>query len=115
MARLLIKTGFGKQTLELRFGTNRVGRDPDCDFPMIIPRVFQPLRTVLSGEGVLIRDCGSTNGTFVNGDPVKEAWLASGQTVNLGDVELSSSPPRSTLDPSTSASVPNRRWCLKAA
>ena len=31
MARLLIKTeGLENQTLELRFGTNRVGRDPDC-------------------------------------------------------------------------------------
>jgi hypothetical protein len=43
---------------------------------------------VLSAEGVLLRDCDSTNGTFVNGDPVKEAWLLPGQTVNLGDVEL---------------------------
>ena len=37
---------------------------------------------------MLIRDCDSTNGTFVNGDPVKEAWLLPGQTVNLGDVEI---------------------------
>ena len=43
---------------------------------------------MLSGDGVLIRDCDSTNGTFVNGEPVKEAWLHPGQTVRLGDVEL---------------------------
>jgi len=30
----------------------------------------------------------STNGTFVNGDPVKEAWLASRPDGELGDVEL---------------------------
>ena len=36
----------------------------------------------------MLRDCDSTNGTFVNGDPVKEAWLLPGQTVSLGDVEL---------------------------
>jgi hypothetical protein len=37
---------------------------------------------------VIIRDCGSTNGTFVDGEQVKEAKLRSGQTVHLGDVEL---------------------------
>ena len=90
MARLLIKTGgLENQTLELRFGTNHVGRDPDCDFPIDHPTVSSNhCELVLSSEGVLIRDCGSTNGTFVNGDPVKEAWLLPGQTVNLGDVEL---------------------------
>ena len=90
MARLLIKTGgFENQTFELRLGANRVGRDPDCDFPIDHPTVSSNhCELVLSGEGVLIRDCGSTNGTFVNGDPVKEAWLLPGQTVNLGDVEL---------------------------
>jgi pSer/pThr/pTyr-binding forkhead associated (FHA) protein len=90
MARVLIKTGgLENQTFELRFGTNRVGRDPDSDFSIDHPTVSSHhCELVLSSEGVLIRDCDSTNGTFVNGDPVKEAWLLPGQTVNLGDVEI---------------------------
>jgi hypothetical protein len=90
MARVLIKTsGFENQTFELRFGTNRVGRDPDSDFPIDHPTVSTAhCELVLSSEGVLIRDHDSTNGTFVNGDQVREAWLLPGQTVNLGDVEL---------------------------
>jgi transcription elongation factor Elf1 len=90
MARLLIKTeGFENRTYELRFGANRVGRDSSSDFPINHPTVStHHCEVVLSSEGVLIRDCGSTNGTFVNGDPVQEAWLLPGQTVNLGDVEL---------------------------
>jgi hypothetical protein len=90
MARLLIKTGgLENQTLELRFGTNRVGRGPDCDFPIDHPTVSSNhCELVLSSEGVMLRDCDSTNGTFVNGDPVKEAWLLPGQTVSLGNVEL---------------------------
>jgi pSer/pThr/pTyr-binding forkhead associated (FHA) protein len=90
MARLLIKTGgLENQALELRFGANRVGRDPDCDFPIVHSTVStNHCELILSGEGVLIRDCDSTNGTFVNGDPVKEAWLLPGQMVSLGDVEL---------------------------
>jgi pSer/pThr/pTyr-binding forkhead associated (FHA) protein len=90
MARLLIRTaGLENQTLELRLGINRVGRDPENDFPIIHPTVStNHCEVEVSIDGVLLRDCGSTNGTFVNGDPVTEARLMPGQTVNLGDVEL---------------------------
>jgi len=90
MARLLIRTaGLENQTLELRLGVNRVGRDPENDFPIIHPTVSTThCEMEVSADGVLLRDCGSTNGTFINGDPVTEARLMPGQTVNLGDVEL---------------------------
>ena len=90
MARLLIKTeGLENRTLELRLGVNRVGRDPDCDFPIIHPTVStNHCELVVTGVGVMLRDCNSTNGTFLNGDPVREAWLLPGQEVKLGDVEL---------------------------
>ena len=90
MARLLIKTeGLENRTFELRLGVNRVGRDPDCDFPIEHSTVsFAHCELVLSSDGVMIRDCNSTNGTFVNGKPVKEARLLPGQTVQVGDVEL---------------------------
>jgi hypothetical protein len=90
VARLLIKTsGLESQTFELRLGVNRIGRDPDCDFPITHPAVsIHHCEMVLSGDGVLLRDCGSTNGTFVDNKPVKEAWLRAGQTVRLGNVEL---------------------------
>ena len=42
----------------------------------------------LTSDGVYLRDCHSTNGTFLNGEPVKEAWLRPGQDLRLGDVEL---------------------------
>jgi hypothetical protein len=91
MARLLIKTaGLENRILELRLGVNRVGRRADCDFPISHPSVSgNHCELVLSGDGMLLRDCGSTNGTFVNGQPVTEAWLVPGQNVRLGDVELS--------------------------
>ena len=90
MARLLIKTGGAEnRTFELRLGVNRVGRDPDCDFPIEHSAVsFAHCELVLSNDGVMIRDCNSTNGTFINGEPVKEAWLRAGQTVQVGGVEL---------------------------
>jgi hypothetical protein len=90
MARLLIKMqGLENRTFELRFGVNRVGRDPGCDVPIDHPTVStNHCELELSGAGVKLRDCGSTNGTFVNGDHIKESWLFPGQTVHLGDVEL---------------------------
>jgi hypothetical protein len=90
MARLIIKTeGMGKQALELRMGVNRVGRADNCELHL-------PHRTIsslhaelsLSNDGVYLRDCDSTNGTFVNGQPCRETWLTAGQQVRFGDVEL---------------------------
>ncbi|HTV75522.1 MAG TPA: FHA domain-containing protein [Candidatus Baltobacteraceae bacterium] len=90
MARLLIKTeGLENRILELRLGVNRVGRDPDCEFCINHPTISSVhCELALSNDGVYIHDCDSTNGTFVNGEPVMEAWLDAGQEVRFGDVEL---------------------------
>jgi pSer/pThr/pTyr-binding forkhead associated (FHA) protein len=90
MARLLIKTeGLEQQSLELRLGVNHVGRSQDCDFSISHPTIStHHCELIVSSEGVLLRDCHSTNGTFVNGNPIAEAWLAAGQAVKLGDVEF---------------------------
>jgi len=90
MARLLIKTeGLGAQALELHMGVNHVGRDPDCE-QHLNHHTISSLHCELSltHDGVYLRDCDSTNGTFLNGEPVKEAWLRPGQELRLGDVEL---------------------------
>jgi hypothetical protein len=90
MARLLIKTaGLENRILELRLGVNRVGRDPDCEFCIEHPTISSlHCEMSLTNDGVYVHDCDSTNGTFVNGEPVMETWLDPGQTVHLGDVEL---------------------------
>ena len=91
MARLLVKTeGLGLSTLELRLGVNRVGRDPKSDFYL---RHFSVsthhCELILSNDGVVLHDCGSTNGSFVNGQRIAEdVWLEPSQAVQLGDVEL---------------------------
>jgi pSer/pThr/pTyr-binding forkhead associated (FHA) protein len=75
--------------VELKLGVNRLGRAPDCDLHLEHPTVSGTHCEVLLGCGqVWVRDCGSTNGTFVDGTPVKEAILFPGQTLRLGDVEL---------------------------
>ena len=90
MARLLIRTeGLGIQAIELHMGVNHVGRNPDCE-QYLNHHTVSSLHCELSltHDGVYLRDCNSTNGTFLNGEPVKEAWLRPGQDLRLGDVEL---------------------------
>ena len=90
MARLLIKTkGFGERALVLRLGVNRVGRGPECELCLDHPTVStRHCDLILTASGVDVRDGGSTNGTFINGVPVREARLESGQTLRVGDIEL---------------------------
>ena len=90
MDRILIKTaGLPNQTMELRLGVNHVGRTPDNDFAIPHTTVSSThCEFIVSNDGVYLRDCESTNGTFINGRPVREAWLQAGQEVRLGDVEL---------------------------
>lgn len=90
MARLLIQTAsFNNRAIELALGVNRVGRDPDCEICLehdTISSLHGEL--ALTDDGVYVRDCQSTNGTFINGEPVMEAWLDAGQILKFGDVEL---------------------------
>jgi hypothetical protein len=90
MARLLIKTeGLDQRALVLRLGVNHVGRDPDCEICIDHPTISSlHCELALTDDGVYLRDCDSTNGTFVNDEPVGEAWLDPGQKLRLGDVEL---------------------------
>src|SRR5215510_14387175 len=90
MARLIRKGENGdSEVFELNLGLNRFGRHPDSHFSVQHSTVSSThCEIVLSADGVLLRDCGSTNGTFVNDQPIQEAMLLPGQTVRLGDVEF---------------------------
>jgi len=90
MAKLLIKTeGLENTLIELRLGINRLGRSADADFQINHATVSSlHCELVLRDSGVLLRDLESTNGTFLNNQPVREAELSAGQTLRLGDVEL---------------------------
>ncbi len=90
MAKLLLKLeGFGDKVIELRLGPNRFGRSPENDVQIEHSTVSaEHCEILLSDKGVLLRDCDSTNGTFVDGRPVKRAKLSAGQIVSLGDVDL---------------------------
>ena len=90
MARLVIKSAeFGNQVIELNLGVNRLGRNAKNDFPIVHPTVSaRHCEIVLTDEAIMVRDCESANGTFLNGRRITEAKLSAGQTLQLGEVEL---------------------------
>jgi FHA domain len=90
MARFLIKSdGFSDQVVHLKLGLNCFGRSPANDVQIDHPTVSaRHCEVVLKAESVVVRDCDSTNGTFVNGEPISSATLSPGQILRLGDIEL---------------------------
>ena len=71
-------------------GVRTIGRAPGADFIVdaaLVSRVHCRL-TALPDGGLELRDLDSTNGTFVNGERVETARLASGDRIQVGRVEL---------------------------
>jgi pSer/pThr/pTyr-binding forkhead associated (FHA) protein len=90
MAKLVIlNQGMTGRTFELNVERTTVGRVEDNTFQIADPSVSSHhAEILLRGPEVLIRDIGSTNGTFINGDKITEAVLQSGQTLRFGQVEI---------------------------
>jgi hypothetical protein len=88
--RLLVNPGTAQAwEIVLKPGVNRLGRNEDNDFPIPHGSVSgHHCEVVVAADGVTLRDLGSTNGSFVNRAPVREARLESGQHVQLGAVDM---------------------------
>jgi predicted component of type VI protein secretion system len=64
-----------------------VGRREDCDLRIPLGEVSRKhCRLIKDGETIRLEDLGSSNGTFHNGERVREATLAPGDTVQIGPV-----------------------------
>ena len=73
--------------------TIRIGKAPDNDFVIgdeTVSRVH--LEIVRDAKGYLVRDLRSTNGTFLDGAEIKEAYLRPGSIVSAGSVEIKFTP-----------------------
>jgi hypothetical protein len=90
MARLLVEPGSpAPWEIHLKPGTNSLGRGPDNDFKLADGSVSGAHCQIIVEDGkATLKDLGSTNGTFVNRAPVKEAVLTHGQKVHLGGLEM---------------------------
>jgi pSer/pThr/pTyr-binding forkhead associated (FHA) protein len=83
-------TGLDKAwRFSLRPGVNRAGRNPENDLHVAECSVSGfHCEIYVSEQTILVKDLGSTNGTFIDGQPAREAALQSGQLLRLGSVEL---------------------------
>lgn len=67
-----------------------IGRDPQCQLRPASPAVSKQHCGVAVRDGkVFVRDCGSTNGTFVNGEQVAaDREVKSGDRLRVGPLEF---------------------------
>ncbi|NLO06352.1 MAG: DUF3662 and FHA domain-containing protein [candidate division WS1 bacterium] len=66
-----------------------IGRDPDCEIVLAEPAVSRRHAEIQwSYRGYLLRDLGSSNGTFLNTTEVEEAFLLDGDLIEVGLVQM---------------------------
>src|SRR5436189_5476496 len=85
---LVMQTSDG---LERQFAVRKsqmvIGRETTCDVRIPVPTVSQKhCRITLEGEALRLIDLDSTNGTFHNGNRVKEAQLSAEDKLTIGPV-----------------------------
>ena len=79
----------GLQEILLKPGLNRLGRSEDNDFQIRDDSVSSHHCQIELKDGVItVWDLNSTNGTFLDGQPVQQAGLRPGQTLCLGTVPM---------------------------
>jgi pSer/pThr/pTyr-binding forkhead associated (FHA) protein len=108
MARLvLLSEGFTGRTYELKGEKTTVGRVSDNAFEIPESSVSSHhAEILLQGNEVRIKDLGSTNGTFINGEQITEAVLKPGQILRLGTIEMRLESPESA---SAAAAAPAKK------
>jgi hypothetical protein len=82
-------------------GPMLIGRAPECELSVRDPRVSRQHARIHARDGHLVlTDLGSTNGTRVNGQRVREVVLGDGDRILVGETELvvASSPRDDVLD-----------------
>lgn len=74
---------------ELKGGLNSVGRNPTNDFRVSDPSVSSfHCELEVTPESVTVRDLGSTNGTYIDGQRIQESVLSPGQILKLGSADV---------------------------
>jgi pSer/pThr/pTyr-binding forkhead associated (FHA) protein len=66
-----------------------LGRALSCDLPVLDPTISRRHAELSLADGrVMVRDLGSSNGTFLNGSRVESGTLMPGDTVTFGKVSF---------------------------
>ena len=92
--RLVVVTGKDeRKEVLLQKRAVTIGTLGDSDLALTDPTVSRSHAVVEEkADGYLLRDLGSTNGTFLDGVKVREAYLSAGSVIRLGQTEIAFSP-----------------------
>ena len=78
-----------RQIQLLKNKTIRIGRDPRCEINIPVINVSREHAQIIASENtVIIKDCNSYNGTYVNGKLVNEAIIESGDVIMVGSAKI---------------------------
>jgi hypothetical protein len=89
METYILRRTDGRAVFELAPGLNRVGRNPTNDVRIGEATVSSFHCEILVAEGgVTVRDVQSTNGTAIDGEPIKEGVIRVGQVLRLGEIDF---------------------------
>ncbi|HUE37599.1 MAG TPA: FHA domain-containing protein [Candidatus Acidoferrum sp.] len=90
MPKLIVKSSeFAPGEIELMPGINRFGRSQANDQPLDHPAISElHCEIIVEDTCVMVRDLDSTNGTFIDRRLIKESILYTGQTLQIGPVEM---------------------------
>jgi pSer/pThr/pTyr-binding forkhead associated (FHA) protein len=85
-----VPEGDGEQHIyQLQTPVTLLGRGTDCDLRLVDPGVSRHHAELrVENDQVVLVDLGSTNGTFVNGQPVRRVTLSDGMRIALGRTTL---------------------------
>ncbi len=90
MPRIVFQTEGGRQAIELNLAVNALGRHPNSTI-QLLDTVVSKEHCIVEKRGALtiLRDLGSMNGTFINGERIAgERVLRHGDQVRLGNTTL---------------------------
>ena len=83
----------GTPAIDIHNDLTLVGRKEDCDLRLNHKSVSKMHCLIVKTDGLLLlRDLGSTNGTRVNGQPVRQAILQAGARLELGSLHMEFAP-----------------------
>ena len=90
LARLFVHDAEGlRGSFQLSSGVYRIGRDASSEVRILDTRASRHHCEIeASGDGFLLRDLKSKNGTYVNGKAVEEKRLEDGDVVTVGEWSL---------------------------